>query len=164
MTKKQISTFPIKEVVEDIGLLFAGLSTIKDGRTLREVKPKSYEPKTQFGKLIDKTVKNVIKNERFNYRMELMDTLTKHPELVSIAQKEVEKAFIKHFGKEKLTSSQKIDKIFGRSVISKLSYLAKTNGVPKEEVDNLIEQTVRSVFNRNTINNSKPMCNKIKEG
>lgn len=144
--KKQKESFPIQEVIEDIGHLIAGRSTIKDGRTLREAKPGVYEPKTQFGKLIDNAVNDSIKNAKFNYHMNLMETLATRQDLVPFAQQKVEKVFIEKFGKEKLTSTSIIDKIFGSSVISKLSYLAKTNGVQREEVDNLIEETVREVL------------------
>jgi GTPase Era involved in 16S rRNA processing len=138
--------------MEDIGNLIAGISTIKDGRTLREAKPGVYEPKTQFGKLIDNAVSSAIKNAKLNYHISLMERLAAHPELVAIAREEIEKEFIEKFGEESLVSTQRIDKIFGKNVIAKLSYLAKTNGVPKEDVDNLIQQVVSKVLRENNKN------------
>jgi hypothetical protein len=122
------------------------MSTIKRGRTLRELKPDVYEPKSEFGKLIDNAVSRAIYSTKLKHYMNLMETLATRQDLVPYAQQEVEREFLEKFGKEKLISNPRIDKIFGGSIISKLSYLAKTNGVKREDVDNLIYQTVSNVL------------------
>lgn len=144
--QEQTETFDVLGLVDDIGHLIAGMSTTQKGRTLREIKPNVYAPKTLFGKFIENTVNTAIKNAKRKQYTELMDELFNKPNLIPFAQQEIRREFLEKFGEISLIPSEWLDRVWKGNVISKLALLAKENGVSSNEVDNLVYQTLSRVL------------------
>lgn len=141
----------IQNMVEEIGLLIAGTQTIGNGKTLREVKPEKYKPQTEFGTWLENTVKTTIKRSNAEYHRSLMEEIASRKELIPLAQKEVVKKFNEKFGHEIMKSNEKLDKIMGNSIISKMAVIAKENGINHDIVDSTIREVVQKVLNSNKI-------------
>lgn len=140
----------IQNFIDDVGRLIAGTQQVKNGKTLREVKPKKYAPTSDFGKWLEGTVNSAIKNAK---RKALDDEwivmlfiLRTNEALIPVAQDEVERLFIETFGAEKVQSNVWLDKVLGNSKITKLCVLAKENGVNDLEVERVRNAAVRSVL------------------
>ncbi|SHE67209.1 hypothetical protein SAMN05444392_102316 [Seinonella peptonophila] len=69
-TNEKLEESPLTPLFEDIGILIAGNQTTKDGKTLREVKPDKYMPKTLFGHFVDGVVSRAIHDAKVKHGME----------------------------------------------------------------------------------------------
>lgn len=139
----------LSNMIGDAGYLIAGLQSTNTN-TLKSINPEKYKAHTPFANWLQSTVETTIKKAVWEDHEQAINLMMNNPDLIPVLREEVEKTFITTFGAENLTCKHvDVNKVFGTSIVSKYSYLAKQNGFNPNDVDRLIQSTIYRVLKEN---------------
>lgn len=133
----------LSNMIGDVGHLIAGLQTTNNNKALGEINKEKYAPQSNFAKWLDGLVKTEIKKQVQEEHTKVISLLRKNSDLIGSVRNKVEQTFLKVFGAENLQCNKiNVDKVFGESVVSKYSFLAKENGFNSNDVDRLVQSII----------------------
>lgn len=140
----------LSEMIGDVDSLITGLQTVANGKTLNQINKEKYKPQSTFSKWLENLVKTEIKKNVDIEHNKAIELLQKNSDLIGAVRNKVKQTFLKVFGAENLQcKTVNVNKVFGESVISKYSFLAKENGFNPNDIDRLIQSIIYNVLKEN---------------